>query len=544
MADITISEWVITLSDAYMVEWSNRGLFRRGKRLAEQHGGTGLNVEGGRITGDLDQHVQTITGPGFAYLACDCPATGTCYHLTAFLLVLRDKLKKDPGTIDTENKNEQAPWIFEQIGNLEKVLGKKNVSKALKMYLQSVPVKIQEDDTGIIATLLLTKEVTVRIPRTGGLPMSLCSCRTGNCSHKALAVLSLPENKGLVNLAEIQAGALTVFQKDVLDQTKQWVRSLVIKGTGHISRLEIDQCGALVTLTKQADLPEVSRRIKRIHRWLEQERIKNTQTAPHALRSLVADISATLTALQQKPLPQHIQDLAGVHLRNYTCIKKKPLIGVGAEKWETPTGFLGFTLHFFSPEDNRWYTRSEVRTSSYARENHWDPASVYQNDSWLDGYVYQNLIGKQFVLNHVWVSGDHRLSARSQTGIENPVCQANPEDITVYSDFSDCAQIYSDFFSKQLFAGNTTMPGVIRCKRSGQYRFDIHRQIWRQTVYDDSDRRVRLTMPHGKEINLEGEKDFLVFGHISQEEGILVMQPVSVCRKINAGWDSLTLPFK
>ena len=103
-----IRDWILQLNEAYLSTWANRGLLRRGKKLMDKFGPHSLSWKP-YPSASLDGHQQQLTAATVDALECDCPATGPCHHLIAFVLCLQQDLKQNSKTltddepVDTNN---------------------------------------------------------------------------------------------------------------------------------------------------------------------------------------------------------------------------------------------------------------------------------------------------------------------------------------------------------------------------------------------------------------------------------------------------------
>ncbi|GBC60571.1 hypothetical protein DENIS_1528 [Desulfonema ishimotonii] len=557
MADTgKIREWIIGLSDDYIVEWANKGLLRRGRKLAQKAGEGDFDIADDRIIGHLDGYAQTVDGVGFEHLRCDCPAAETCHHLTAFLLALRDRLPQTcpetPASDETDkNGSDARPWLIPDAGEREKMLGRSVIRRAFRLMMQSVPVEVTENSDGLVAVVREKEVRTVRIPRSGGLDGAICSCKARQCVHKALAVLTVCRENGLIKPEEMATDALTPEQGGVIGQIENWLRSLLIQGVGNVSVSQIEQGESLATLARQADLPRIASQIKSVHQWLTDDQARAAHVRPDVLRFRLARIAAHLSALKTLPLPQPMQTLAGVHSRSYRIVHRLHLTGVGAEIWESPTGYCGFTLYLYAPDQKSWYRHTQARPLAFAGENGWRPADEFRRNSWAGGAKYQAIPGASVEMVQGWVSPDLRLSAREGTRINGPIPLEDFGNLPVFEDFPELAATYARFLSGNIFSDERFMPVIIAAPSFEKAAFDPYQQLWSRTVTDRAGfpvhLRLELARAHAQQAvrvleNID-RSDALprIFGLLSQRDGEMVLRPVSISIKTPSQWRHLSM---
>jgi hypothetical protein len=550
-----IEFWVSNLSDDYIIGWANRGLFRRGSKLADRTPETTLEIHVDHIIGHLDSYHQRIDGPGFKHLHCDCPVLGVCHHLTGFLLALRNGLRTREKPYRTEEACEDhkgaCPWLILDPEKREQMLGKAAIRRAHKMLIQGIPVQITEDDIGLTALIREKVSYTVRIPRISGLDGALCSCKADRCVHQAIAVLAACRDRGIFKLEDISWESINPDQKQVIEQVESWLRSFLAQGIGKIAKSHIEQGESLATLAKQVDMPKIASQLDGINQWLKDERARISHVNPDKLRFQVARITAHLNALETSPLPQPFLHLAGAHTRSYSIVHDLALIGVGAEAWESVTGYCGFTLYFYSSDRREWYRHSQTKPLAYAKENGWRPDEAFEQMRWCEGPPYRSISGCRILIERGWVSDDLRLSSRDGTRIREPVLLDEGDNLPIFSKFSSLAKAYVQFMSEASFLGDPFMPAIVTSYHYGKPAFDPFGQTWSQTITDREGYPLHLhldTRPYAEraikaleKLNLSGKTESLLFGMVSQYEGELTMRPISFSRGAPFGWEHLTM---
>lgn len=435
---MSVIAWISNINDDYLSQWANKGLLRRGhKQLQKLIDGELLSawkLDESGAAGVIDGFEQALRAAGFEHLSCSCPAPGPCFHLIAFLLGLQRlavKLSDQSANNIAEQlavaalaqpdnnapsahsaEPELPPWLISDAAEREQLLGRTDISKALKLLVQNVAVDFQETASALTASVELKQIFTVYIPRTGGLAVSLCSCKKARCEHRALVILSCCIDQGLLQRPKDDC-AITPWQKLVLQQLEQWLNQFAEQGMSSVSKLLLDHCERLTSELKQADLPKPAYLLSRVNALLRQEWQRQLISSSDRLRVALAELYAHLLALRSEPIAQPFKILAGEHKRSFKVIRNLDLFAIATEQWRPSVAGSNdinkrhkLKIYFYCPSQCRFYTVSyQVSTGQ-------NLGNVY-----LGNYSLKTLLHSRFTLTHSWCSADGGLSTRQGTYI-------------------------------------------------------------------------------------------------------------------------------
>lgn len=405
---MSMRQWLLGLDEATLESWANRGLLRRARKLLESASepyGV-LDEQGARAS--LEGYEQTLGGVGFDALNCTCPAFGPCQHLLALLLGLQQQLAREPQVVAPAVVTHDEPWRVDSAEALQQLFGRAVLNRAQRWMAQGHRAQIRIDARQLQARLALPRPFELSIPRAGGLPASLCSCRETGCAHRALVMLQLGDQWQLQ-----AANALRPSQLQVLEALDVWLEAFLKVGLGAVSGLLVASAQALATELQQADLPRLGRLLARLGAALEDERQAMAASSVRQLRQLLAELLAYRRALARTPLPQPLPVLAGLHRQRFEpCQPSLELYCLAAQCWQTQSGYRGFSLYFMEAGSGRCYSLSESR--SLALEPRWEPQVALQQGH-FGGVALSSLIGMHCLLERGWASDQGRLSNREGT---------------------------------------------------------------------------------------------------------------------------------
>lgn len=402
-------QWLRALEDDAIADWANRGLLKRGaKALAIADTGR-WQLEASHARADIEGHVQTLGAAGFATLQCSCPAYGPCHHLCAFLLGLRGRLADTPA-LQEQAAAPAAPWLEGDAQAVSQAFGAAAQRKALRWMAQGFEAVLEDGSAALIGELSNPDEVTVRVPRAGGLAAASCSCKAPACAHRALVALQARRAAGAA-MPPLPAHALEAAALERLAQTRQWLIGWTLQGRAGMNPVFLDQGQALATELRQADLPRPAGVLDLLVRALRDERAGRSGAAQR-VAPLLASLWMLLRGLSQQPMPRPLRELAGVHRRSYRRVDGLCLHAVAAELWLAPGGQRGFSVHLQDAASGRFLSWSASRAEGF--DTDWDPAEALDNES-LGGFTARQLLAGPHVLVQGWASDDGRLSARDAT---------------------------------------------------------------------------------------------------------------------------------
>lgn len=545
--------WLGELDDDYLTGWANRGLLRRGRKLAAGAGAPVCEQTDDGWTATLEGQRQTLTGAGFDKLGCSCPADQTCHHLLAFLLLLKKQLDEQPPSVDPQPA-EPPPWLAADLKSLSKTLGAGHCRKARELLLQALPVTLEETAAGLGAEVNDGASYRVRVSRALGLAGSTCSCGAERCRHRALAVLYARQQAGLYDPAADHQDALNAAQQQAVDELQGWLQEFTQAGINGLARQHVERGEALATLTRQADLPLLAATLSGLTTLAKDELAGRSFIAPNHLATQLAQLWLRLRALRQVPLPQPLSVLAGSHRRHYRAVGPLTLIVAGAERWQSKTDYLGLTLYCYCPDDGRWYRHTQARAAAQADTAGWSPEDCWRRERWTPTLApYRQLPGSSLRLTRGWATAAGQLSGREGTELE----RLNDSTATQPPAADDFARLLADY--RQALAADPASPPprlatLIAVAAADPPRFDELDQRWSQTVYDAAGTGLSLTLQAADPVSAAAVDKLgrlwrkrrrwrAVFGMLGLHDAAPAPQltPVSLIASKDGPWQHLTL---
>lgn len=532
-------DWLRGLDDDAIADWANKGLLKRGAKTLAAAGAApaGWRLDAAQAQAALDGHTQTLNGTGFAALHCDCPAYGPCHHLCAFLLGLRARVADQAASAPAgrEASPPATPWLDGDADAVARAFGAAASRKALLWLAQGTEAGLVAGEGALVGELADPDEVTVRVPRAGGLAAATCTCKASTCAHRALVVLQV-RREGGAPLPALPARVLDEAALARLAQTRQWLGALVLQGSAGIGPAFLDQGEALATELRQADLPRPGAVLNLLVRALRDDRA-GRGGATERLPALLAALWMVLRGLGRQPMPRPFRELAGVHRRPYRRADDVLLHGIAAAVWHTRGGQRGFSVYFqaLGGEGGRYLVWSVSRGEGLDPD--WQADLALEGET-LDGRCARQLVGAAHRLACGWVSDDGRLSAREGTRLMSPPDGAPVPVLPLPDDPAALLRRHADELRADPWRQPPPRWARLAVDHHGALHTDTALQRWSLPMRGDGgvafvargelqglQARTHRALQQGLQ---RGETLAEVFGRIDVVAGELIVAPVSV----------------
>lgn len=522
---------------------ANKGLVRRARKDLETTRPTILGPSGDRLRVEVGDAVVAVD-PTPSRSTCSCPADGTCRHVLAALIFLRESAPAGepagPAADEAAAEPAPSPSSAEEIlavGDevLAKWAGKALVGRATLALTRGLPVEFEE--AGAVVARFPTRNVTCRWMPGGGPAGMVCSCHAAEaCEHKVAAILAFQAARGgrTLDVPETPRGASADAPRtraEVLEAVADVTRQMVALGVSRPSRAAAERLRTLAVSAHGVDLPRLERSLRSLAEAVEQGLARTAQADAAGLLARAAHVEALAHAIRTRP--HHT--LIGEHRTSYEPVGDVEVVGMGARRWRSPSGYAGLTVVFWDRSANRWATWTEARplttggvdpAQRFHAEGPWmgvaSPAAAARHTLRLSG-AYRNRLG--------------RLSGRPGTRAF-PVGSADPRSvpgrIVAWSDLADRARLlFGGGFRDRdeqdelvLLAPSAWAPA----------EFDPVRQELTRLVFDADGRSIPLVLRHDPEIpkavealeNYDPASVESVLGILRLGDGRLAVEPIAL----------------
>lgn len=518
---------------------ANKGLVRRARKDLESTRPVILGAEVDRLRLEVGDAVVMVD-PTPSRSTCSCPAEGTCRHILAALIFLRES---GPATEPSaEDEAPPAPTVSpaDEIlaiadETLSKWAGKALVSRMMTAMARGLPVEF--DEAGAIVARFPTRNVTCRWMPGGGPSGMVCSCHAADaCEHKVAAILAFQAERGGRKLAEPEEprGASADAPRtraEVLESVARVTRQMVGMGVSRPSRAAAERLRTLAVSAHGVDLPRLERSLRALADGVEQGLARSAQADAARLFARAAEVEALAHALAARPT----HSLIGEHRSQYEPVGDVEVVGMGARRWRSPSGYEGLTVIFWDRSANRWATWTEARPRTTGGI---DPAQRYDSDGpWIGVASPATAVRHVLRLSGTYRNRHGRLSGRPGTRAF-PLGPAEPRSvpgrIVSWTELAERA--------RSLFGGGFRDRSeqdelvLLAPEAWGPAEFDPVRQELTRLVFDADGRALPLVLRHDPETpkavesleNYDTTAVHAVLGLLRLGDGGLAVEPIAL----------------
>lgn len=469
---------------------ASRGLLRRAQK--------DLDTIAPVVVGEVDGKLRVKLGDALVELheapnqsTCDCPSSGVCRHILAVLLSLRESAG---GLAPAASCEGEILCVDEE--SLQKWAGAALLRRAVQRLAQGIEA-ISEGQSPVAITIPALN-VTCRWMPGGGLAGMVCSCHAATvCEHRVMAVLAYRVSKGLGGFEDMSASleastGAPRSRAEILESVKAVVCEMVAQGLSRVSLSTEQRLRTLAVSAHGVDLPRLERLLRSLADEVALQLARDARADVRNLLSAAAISEAICCALDH-PTPATV----GTHRSRYESVGNIELVGLGARRWRTRSGYAGLTVYFWDKSASNWATWTDARPLSVGA---FDGLARYREAGPWEGCVDPSQVSRSRIrLSAAWRSASGRLSGRASTralvlGV------SGVDDVRGIDRWNDLTDRASRLFGGALGERDERDEIVLLCPaRWGKPTFDEIRQEMVWPVTDSHGKELMLVLPNTPE---------------------------------------------
>lgn len=312
---------------------------------------------------------------------------------------------------------------------------------------------------------------------------------------------------------------------ELLQEFRDSIGTLLGGGLARLPRSFAARFELLAIAARSGGLPNLEREARGIHGELELFFARHVRFSVRALLGRLSRAALMLEALERDIGPARKARLAGRFRSRYYTVPRLDLYGLGAEPWETRSGYRGITYYFCCAEDGGVYTYTQARPAYYEGAE-FDYARHYRERTpWKPDLTLRTASASMLSMRSAKVSEEGRLSSGGSpavTVLERPPAEAFDFGSLFAGSF---AELNADGGEVRLFGGQPRRLALIRVAAIESCRYDHGEQALKLLAVDLTGERLELTVPYHADwstaINrlesgrgLPGEGEFYVFASV------------------------------
>ncbi|MEM7387301.1 MAG: hypothetical protein AAF514_20375 [Verrucomicrobiota bacterium] len=474
----TLGRQAASYDEPALIALGNKGLFRRASKDLQN------------APPELDETVadpsaiELVVGAQRVRLVdplpdsdCDCSSSGVCRHILTGILWLAKQATptgNQPGSKEEAFTSDLKPeWNDLTVAELQKWAGSPLMQQAVKHLRRGTMAKV--DSNGVFEIPDMNQ--TVRWIPGAGPEGSLCSCHERHaCVHRLVAFLTTLLTEGHFHLppdeSRSSASGAPRTREAIIGSCRQLLRETMNLGFSRLGDHLAIRFQSLAVAAHGVDLPRLERALKSLAEEVNLLRNGMALANPHRLLTGCARTAALSRALR-KPRP----GLEGEHRSHYLEMGRLRLTGLGAEIWQTRSGFLGLTL-FFQDQNDHWATWTDARGNG--KDPQFDPYHRFDGDGPWNGVTsIKSAANGLITLAPSWRNAEGRLSGRS-------ACRGLRSGPTTPDFFPDPIRDWSCLKeqARRIFA-----PGLIPGKTNDSLIW-LHPREWAPAEFDPVGQRI------------------------------------------------------
>ena len=439
-------------------------------------------------------------------------------------------------------------WLTErEIGELVAPFSTSRVEEAAfrLRYVEELEVR----EGSLLVVQMKRSGVEIAFTDTPEVDRALCAVSgTDGEMYKLEALLRYRASKGL-NDSDALAAKLspTEFPPETLGEFRESIGELLRNGLARLPHSFADRFELLAIAARSSGLPNLEREARGIHGELKLFFARHVRFSARVLLSRLSRVSLMLDALEREIGPARRAQLAGRFRGKYYTVPRLDLYALGAEPWETRSGYRGITYYFYCGEDGGMYTYSQARPAYYEGAEFDFSRNYRERSPWKPDLLMKEASSSMLSFRAVKVSSEGRLSSGG-----SPVLTL-PERSAVESfDFgnlrvSSFAELASEPVRVGLFGGLPRRFKLLRAAGIEGSVYDRASQALKFTVVDSAGDRLELIMPYHADWSaaitrlesgrgLPSGDPFYIFASIS-EEGVYPISFLQGNRLLNLKLD-------
>ncbi len=515
--------FVAACTEDYLIRHSNKGLYNRALKDIDKGVGVRYTWGPSSVSCELSDGTVCMLGAGLEQASCSCPADNLCKHILIAILsyarrqpVLPEQAIENEAEGGAGDESEPAAakrpsdgsggstrfaWLLEpDLARLLKPFSSSVIEEALFRLRYQEEIEVIEESLCTIR--LARQEVEVSFKEEPDPAMALCKLkqRAGELA-KLEALLRYRLSKGLNDTEALAGKAYPVrLSLETVRECKRILEKLMRTGLARLPQSYAAQLETMAVAAHSGDLPEVERGMRGIQGELELFFKRHVRFSMREMADRVTRLYVALDLLERQPLPAARQSqLVGAFRAKYYAIPRLRLYSLGAEPWETRSGYRGITYYLFSSEDMQLYTYSDARAVFY--ENNGFSFSQHYRDfsPWLPSLTMQQFAESQLEFHGVKVNAERRLSSGEGAKLAL-LPRGNIEELDLGGHLQTIPEIrHQQTGQPSLFADPAERLAFIRLRRIAQMAFDTQAQSLLFTVEDEAGELLELRLPYHQE---------------------------------------------
>lgn len=489
MADFTseFHRFIALCNEEYLIKYANKGIYNRSIKEMEKGMTVSYKFGDDYVECALSDDSVCRLHANIDRFSCSCPSDKICKHvIIAIVYYAENHLQAGAETEEElETYKPDFSWLLQlQPSHISKAFTPAQLEEVLFRldYFEEMDIV----ETSFLTMTLRTQDISVSFDSESEIGKSMCTCKAkGNCLHKLEVILRYRAMHQLQDREQLQASVTDVsYETDVVAEAKTLIAEILGIGLAKLSQTICTRLELLAIAAHNGNLPRVEKDIRGIHGELNLFFQRHVKFSTEALLDRLSRVYLSLLALEKTDHIEAKKQLLGSFKSKYHMVPQLSLYALGANPWETRSGYKGITYYFYSLSDQRIYTYTEARPVYYEGISFSFKDSYKGKVPWGGLISMEELSHSQVILTQAKTNREQRLSSSEETQL-TIVPRDNIEELDLgkvlvrdwSSDWKDAA---GDMFETALDS-----VFVLKAKKFNQVDFDQKTQQLILTIEDE-----------------------------------------------------------
>ncbi|WP_347323553.1 hypothetical protein [Paenibacillus wenxiniae] len=328
---------------------------------------------------------------------------------------------------------------------------------------------------------------------------ALCSVKTKDAPiYRLEALLRYRQQQGIDDQLSLEQQLYTfAAHPHVFQEAKQLFCELLLTGLARLPQTVTARLETLAITARSQGMPNLELLLRGIQGELELFFARHVRFQMAVLRTRLMEAYLSLESWQQEISAAQRARLAGSFRTKYYTVSQLQLYGMGAEPWETRSGYRGITCYLYCPADQRMYTYTDTRPVYYESTNFNYSTQYQQSIPWRHAISLQRFAKGHWSFRAVKINRDRRLSTGEVAGLEEHSRQWVEElDFEPYALGKDGIIHFTTALTMQpsLFGENNRRLHILFIARVESIDFDRLSQTTRMIVETEAAEKIELTL--------------------------------------------------
>lgn len=484
-------QFIALCSEEYLTTHANKGLYKRAVKEIEK--GTTVHYE------FSDEHVSCTLDDGtlcqlqdrIDAFSCSCPSDNICKHVLIAILYYTQTEE-----LVTEERKGNFTWLLAlSTEAISKHFSEAQLDEVLFRLHYREEIEIRE--SGFLAIKLKEQHIEVTFEEEASFGPSTCSCKAKeSCIHRLEALLRYRLAYHVTDMPVMKADVNVSM--DVVEDCKRILTEIISFGLAKLPQGICNRLEVLAIAAHNGNLPNLERGIRGLNGELDLFFKRHVRFSKEIFLRRLTETYVSMIALEKELPVEQLKQVIGRFKSKYYTIPRLELYALGANPWETRSGYRGITYYFYAPEEKQIYTYTDARPVYYEDARFRFTEQYRKTAAWSGGMTMHDVSKSHIMLRNCKVNHEQRLSASEET-LVSMLERQDIEDVQVGPYLVTDWRQMTTGVSHNLFESKRDEVLLLQAKKIKDIRFEQATQNLLLTVEDKHGNTLDLTIAYTEE---------------------------------------------